>query len=191
MAIRVVRQPLIGHGLIVIVLLGSIGVARAVYVDPRLRELKSLESDRIRIAAQLTDLQRGIQEMEQWAREHPGEDFLNFRSRRALPAGEMVSSFLRAVAEIAKRHDVRTELIQPAGTPVDEVVSDASGTPVTYRKAELQFRLYASYRGLGEYLREIESMDQLVVVRSVGVQYEATSYPDLVSDVTIWLYGTP
>jgi len=185
------RQPLVGHGLIVLVLLGSLGVTRVVYVDPKLRELKSLEADRVRIATQLTDLQRGIQEMERWAREHPGEDFLNFRSRHALPAKEMVSSFLRAVAENAKRHDVRTELIQPAGTPLDEVVADASGTPVTYRKAELQFRLWASYRDLGEYLREIESMDQLVVVRSVAVQYEASSYPVLVSDVTIWLYGTP
>jgi hypothetical protein len=189
MAIK--RQPLIGHGLIVLVLLCSIGVTRVAYVDPKLRELKSLEGDRVRIAAQLTDLQRGIQEMEQWAREHPGEDFLNFRSRHALPAREMVSSFLRALAEIAKRHDVRTELIQPAGTPLDEVVADASGTPVTYRKSELRFRLWAAYRDLGEYLREIESMDQLVVVRSVAVQYEASSYPDLVSDVTIWLYGTP
>ena len=191
MAIQIWRQPLVGHGLIVLVLLSSLGVARVVYVDPRLRELKSLESDRVRIATQLTDLQRGIQEMERWAREHPGEDFLNFRSRHALPAREMVSSFLRAVAEIAKRHDVRTELIQPAGSSLDEVVADASGTPVTYRKAQLQFRLYATYKDLGEYLREIESMDQLVVVRSVGVQYEATAYPDLVSDVTIWLYGTP
>ena len=34
-------------------------------------------------------------------------------------------------------------------------------------------------------------MDQLVVVRSVGVQYEAATYPLLVADVTIWLYGTP
>ncbi|TMQ66010.1 MAG: hypothetical protein E6K79_03895 [Candidatus Eisenbacteria bacterium] len=191
MAIRLKRQPLIGHGLIVVALLGSIGVARAVYVEPRLRELKALESDRIRIATQLTDLQRGIQEMETWAREHPGEDFLTFRSRHALPAGEMVSSFLRSLAEIAKRHNVRTELIQPAGTPLDEVVADASGIPVTYRKAELRFRLWASYRDLGEYLKEIESMDQLVVVRSVGVQYEAANYPDLVSDVAIWLYGTP
>ena len=191
MAIRLMRQPLIAHGLIVLVLLGSIGVARVAYVDPRLRELKALESDRLRIATQLSDLQRGIQEMEQWGREHPGQDFLTFRSRRALPAREMVSSFLRALAEIAKRHNVRTELIQPAGSPLDEVVADASGTPVTYRKSELRFRLYAAYRDLGEYLREIESMDQLIVVRSVGVQYEAAIYPDLVAEVAIWLYGTP
>ena len=191
MAIRLMRQPLIGHGLIVLALLGSIGVARVVYVDPRLRELKTLEADRMRIASQLTDLQRGIQEMESWAREHPGEDFLNFRSRHALPAREMVSSFLRTLAEIAKRHIVKTELIQPAGSPLDEVVADALGTPVTYRKSELRFRLYATYRDLGEYLREIESMDQLVVVRSIGLQYEASSYPDIVADVAIWLYGTP
>ena len=74
---------------------------------------------------------------------------------------------------------------------VVQQIADASGIPVTYRKAELRFRLWASYRDLGEYLKEIESMDQLVVVRSVGVQYEAANYPDLVSDVAIWLYGTP
>ena len=191
MAFRLTRQPLVGHGLIVLVLLGSIGVTRVVYVDPKLRELKTLEADRVRIGAQLTDLERGIQEMEKWTKEHPGEDLLTFRSRHAMPAREMVSSFLRALADIATRHGVRTELIQPAGTPADVVVADASGTPVSYRKVELRFRLWAAYRDLGEYLREIESMDQLVVVRSVAVQYEASSYPELVSDVAIWLYGSP
>jgi hypothetical protein len=191
MAIRLTRQPLIGHGLILLTLLGSLGVARVVYVDPRLRELKALEADRMRISTQLTDLQRGIQEMELWAKEHPGQDFLTFRSRHALPARQMVSSFLQALSEIAKRNHIRTELIQPVGVPADEVVADASGTPVTYRKAEIRFRVHSIYRDLGEYLREIEAMDQLVVVRAVGVQYEAGSYPNLGTDVTIWLYGTP
>ena len=62
---------------------------------------------------------------------------------------------------------------------------------MTYRKAELRFRFYATYQELGEYLGEIESMDQLVVVRSVSLQYNGTTYPELAADVTIWLYGTP
>lgn len=188
---RLFKQPLIGHGVIVAVLLGSIGVTRVVYVDPKLRELKVLESDRMKISSQLTDLQRGIQEMERWAREHPGQDLLTFRSRRALPAREMVSKFLGALADIAERNKVRTELIQPAGGLADEVVADASGTPVTYRKADLRFHLDAQYRDLGEYLREIESMDQLVVVRSVALRYDAASYPGHSADVAIWIYGTP
>ncbi len=191
MAFRIHRQPLIGHGLIVAMLLGSIGVTRVTYVDPKLRELKVLESDRIRISTQLTDLQKGIQEMEQWAKEHPGEDLLTFRARRALPAREMVSKFLDALGDIADRNHVRTVLIQPAGEPTNEVVADASGNPVAYRKADLRFHLYAAYRDMGEYLREIESMDQLVVVRSIGLRYDAETYPDLVADVAIWLYGTP
>lgn len=188
---RLSRQPLIGHGLIVAVLLGSIGVTRVVYVDPKIRELNVLEADRMRISAQLTDLQSGIQEMERWAREHPGQDLLTFRSRRALPAREMVPKFLGALAGIAERNKVRTELIQPAGGLTDEVVADASGTPVSYRKADLRFHLVAEYRDLGEYLREIESMDQLVVVRSVALRYEPTSYPKHSADVAIWIYGTP
>ncbi len=191
MTLSSLRQPLIGHGLIVLVLLASVGVARVVYVDPRLKELKGLEADRMRIGGQLEDLQRGIQEMERWAGEHPDRDLLTFRSRRALPVGEMVSGFLRAVADIAERNHVATELIQPAGAPMDEVVSDASGSPVTYRKAELRFKVYAAYRSLGDYLREIEAMDQLVIIRSVAVHYNAPSYPEQVADVAIWLYGTP
>lgn len=190
MALRL-QQPLVGHGLIVAVLLGSIGVAQVTYVDPKNRELKVLEADRIRISTQLTDLQSGIQEMERWAQTHPGEDLLTFRARRALPAREMVSKFLGALGEIAERNHVRTEIIQPAGEVTNEVVADASGNPVTYRKADLRFHLYATYRDLGEYLREIESMDQLVVIRSIGLRYDAASYPDLVADVAVWLYGTP
>lgn len=191
MAFRVHRQPLVGHGVIVAVLLASIGVARVAYVDPKVRELKVLEADRVRISTQLTDLQKGIQEMERWAKEHPGEDLLTFRARRALPAREMVSRFLDALGDIADRNDVRTVLIKPAGELTNEVVADASGNPVAYRKADLRFHLYAKYRDMGEYVREIESMDQLVVVRSIGLRYDAEIYPDLVADVVIWLYGTP
>ena len=64
MAFQVHRQPLIGHGLIVAMLLGSIGAARIAYVDPKLRELSVLQADQVRISTQLTDLQKGIQEME-------------------------------------------------------------------------------------------------------------------------------
>lgn len=191
MAFQVHRQPLIGHGLIVAMLLGSIGAARIAYVDPKLRELSVLQADRVRISTQLTDLQKGIQEMEQWAKDHPGEDLLTFRARRALPAREMVSKFLDALGDIADKNHVRTVLIQPAGGLTSEVVSDAAGNPVAYRKADLRFHLYAGYRDMGEYLREIESMDQLVVVRSIGLRYDAATYPALVADVTIWLYGTP
>ena len=185
------RQPLIGHALIIGALLASIGVARVVYVDPKMRELKRLQTERSRYGGQLEDLQHGIQDMDGWAREHPGQDLLSYRSRHALPARDMVPGFLLALVPIAERNHVRTELIQPMGTALSEVVSDASGSPVAYRKAELRFRLWATYRDLGEYLKEIEAMDQLVMVRSVAIQYDAQNYPELAADVAIWLYGTP
>lgn len=191
MTLAALRQPLIGHGVVVGVLLVSIGVARVAYVDPKMRELKRLESERSRYGAQLEDLQRGIQDMDGWARAHPGQDFLTYRSRHALPAREMVPGFLLALVPIAERNRVRTEVIQPTGTAMSEVVTDAAGASVAYRKAELRFRLWAGYRDLGEYLKEIEAMDQLVMVRSIAVQYEASNYPELAADVAIWLYGTP
>ena len=86
---------------------------------------------------------------------------------------------------------VKTELIQPAGVPQDVATTDASGRSETYRKSELRFRLQAPYRALGEYLREVEAMDQLVVVRSVMIRNEAPRDDDLTADVAIWLYGTP
>lgn len=186
-----VRQPYLGHLVIAGLLLASLGVVRAVYVDPREREAKGLRAERGRLEADLADLQHGIQDMDAWQRSHPGEDASRFSARRALPSGEMVAIFLHDVAPIADRWEVKTELIQPAGTPVDVTTTDASGRTETYRKAELRFRLFASYRGLGEYLREVEAMDQLVIVRSVAIRADAPKGAELSADVAIWLYGTP
>jgi hypothetical protein len=185
------KQPFLGHLVIAGALLASLGVVRAVYVDPRAREAKSLREDGIRLEGELGDLQRGLQELDAWQRAHPGEDASRFSARRALPAREMVATFLREVTPIANRWKIGTELIQPAGAPLDAATADASGRTETYRRVELRFRLYASYRSLGEYMREVEAMDQLVVVRSVAIKYNAPTDPDVVADVTIWLYGTP
>ena len=185
------RQPFLGHLVIVAVLLASIGVARAVYVDPREREARALREDGLRLEGELADLQRGLQELNAWQKTHPGEDASRFSARRALPAREMVAAFLGGVAPIADRWKIGTELIQPIGMPVDAVSTDASGRTETYRKAELHFRFFGSYKALAEYMREVEAMDQLVVVRSVAIKYNAPTEPELSADVTIWLYGAP
>jgi hypothetical protein len=185
------RQPFLGHIVIAAVLLASIGVARAVYIDPRAREAKGLREDGIRLEGELADLQRGLQELDAWQKAHPGEDASRFSARHALPARQMVAAFLGGVAPIADRWKIGTELIQPIGMPVDAVTTDASGRTETYKKTELHFRLFGSYRALGEYMREVEAMDQLVVVRSVAIKYNAPTEPELSADVTIWLYGTP
>jgi Tfp pilus assembly protein PilO len=184
-------HPLVGHGIILVGLVAGIGVTRAVYLEPRAREVSALRAEELQLGARLADVRAGLEEMNTWAREHPGLDLLTFHARRALPVREMVPSFLAALVPVANRYGVTTELIQPAGAPVDETVTGGSGQPVTYRKVELRFRVYAGYRNFGEYLREIESMDQLVIVRSVAVQYHAPTYPELVADVAIWVYGTP
>lgn len=185
------RQPFLGHVLILALLLASVGVTRAVYVDPKDREAKALRSEQERLLADLADLSRGLQDLEAWKEAHPGEDASQFASRRARPAREMVAAFFREVTPIADRWRVGTELIQPVGVLTDETVTDSRGEAVTYRRSELKFRFYATYRDLGEYLREVEAMDQLVVVRGVALQYNAPTYPELAADVTIWLYGTP
>ena len=185
------RQPYVGHIVIAAALVASVAVVRTIYVDPRDRETHSLRAERSRLEADLADLQHGLQEMDAWQRAHPGEDASRFSARRALPSQTMVAAFLRDVTPIANRWGVKTELIQPAGTPVDVTTTDASGKTEVYRKVELRFRLYAAYRPLGEYLREVEAMDQLVVARSVAVHADAPKAAELSADVTIWLYGTP
>lgn len=184
-------HPLVGHGIILAGLLAGVGVTRAVYLEPRAREVRSLRAEEQGLTSRLYDIRTGLAEMKDWARAHPGQDLLTFHARRALPVREMVPKFLRAIVPVAERYHVSTELIQPAGAPLDETVTGASGEPVTYRKVELRFRVVAGYRSLGEYLREIESLDQVVIVRSVAVQYSAPTYPELVADVAVWLYGTP
>jgi hypothetical protein len=86
---------------------------------------------------------------------------------------------------------VRTQLIQPAGAPVDEIVTDASGAPVAFRKVDLRLRLEAPYREIANYLADVEGLDQLVVVRSVTLRYEASIAPRLLADVSLWVYGKP
>ena len=184
-------HPLVGHGLILAGLVAGIGVTRAAYLEPRAREVRALRAEEAQLTGKLADVRAGLSEMQAWADAHPGQDLLTFRARRALPVREMVPAFLRAVVPVAERYGVGTELIQPAGLPVDETVTDASGKPVTFRKVDLRFRVYAGYRNLGEYLREIESLDQLVIVRSVAVRYNAPTYPELAADVAVWVYGAP
>ena len=184
------RHPFLGHAAILASLLLSIGVVRTVYIEPRVREAHSLRSGEARLQTELFDLQSGIHEMEGWTKAHPGQDLWTFHVRKALPSRDMVAAFLRSIVPLANRHKVRTELIQPAGTLMDETVSDAAGNPMTYRRAELRFRIYAKYQDLGEYLGDIEAMDQLVVVRWVSLQ-SAAANTELAADVAIWLFGTP
>ncbi|HLQ65745.1 MAG TPA: hypothetical protein VK123_00760 [Candidatus Limnocylindrales bacterium] len=186
-----IRQPFLGHLVIVVMLVASIAAVRAVYVAPRQMQAKSFRAERERLEGELADLQRGLQEMDAWERQNPGKDASRFAARQALPAREMVAGFLRDLAPIADRWKVGTDLIQPSGSIVDVTTTDVTGRTETYRKAELRFRLFASYQSLGEYMREVETMNQLVVVRSVAVHYNAPTAPELSADVTIWLYGTP
>jgi Tfp pilus assembly protein PilO len=185
------QHPLAGHALIVVMLLASIGLTRAVYLEPRSREIRALRVDETKVRAQILDLQAGLEDMKAWARAHPGRDLLAFQVRRPRPVRDMVPAFLTALAPIATRYRVQTEVIQPAGTPTDTSIPDAAGQPVVYRRVDLRLRVYASYQDLGEYLHEVESLDQLVVVHSVSIQYHAPTYPSLVADVAIWVYGTP
>jgi len=185
------RHPFVGHAAIVALFVVSVGVTRVAYIAPREHEAQNLRADGARLHAELEDVESGLREMDGWARAHPGQDLWSFHVRRALPSGEMTAAFLRAIVPIAERHHVATELIQPAGLPADVTVTDTAGNPITYRKAELRFRLIAEYQDLGEYLSEVETMDQLVVVRSVSLRQEGAKRPALAAEVLIWLYGTP
>ncbi len=183
------RHPMMGHAVIVATFVVSVGIVRTVYVEPRAREVKALRVSEERLHMELKDLESGVREMDGWASAHPGQDVWTFHTRKALPAQDMVAGFLRSIVPLADRHKVRTELIQPAGALMQETVSDAAGNPMTYMRSELRFHLEAKYRDLGEYLSEVEAMDQLVVVRSVSLT--SGEYPELGADVSIWLYGTP
>jgi hypothetical protein len=185
------RRPFVGHGIILAVLVASVGVTRAALVGPRERERRTLESEAVLLASRLEDFQRGAGAMDAWARANPGRDPGAPWGRRVPPARTMVASFLSALAPIAGRHQVSTEQIEPEGAAVDEVVADAAGAPVAYQRVELRFRIAAAYRNLGEYLREIEGLDQMVVVRSVDVRFDPARYPRLIAVATMWLYGTP
>lgn len=184
------RHPAIGHMAIVVALFLSIGVTRTMYLEPRRKEMDTLRGEERKLSAELVDLEAGIEEMDGWVKLHPGQDLLSYRARHALPEAGMVAGFLRAIVPVAERHHVGTELIQPAGMPTEDVVTDASGVSTSYRKVDLRLRLFATYRDLGDYLHDIEAMEQLVVVRSVTLHYSPTTYPELQADVTIWLYGT-
>lgn len=186
-----IRQPFLGHVVILAVLVASTAVARAVFVDPRAREAASLRQEASRLQGEMASLTAGLSDMERWKLAHPGQDLERFSARHAAPARSMVATFLRDVAPVADRWKVGTDLIQSAGGLMDVTITDATGVERRFEMAELRFRLTAPYRALGEYLREVESMDQLVLVRAVDISYDDRAYPDLTAEVTIRLYGTP
>ena len=80
------RHPIAGHAAIVVAFVFSVGVVRAVYVEPRAREVRALRSSEERFQSELKDLLSGIHEMEGWATAHPGQDLWTFHARKALPA---------------------------------------------------------------------------------------------------------
>jgi Tfp pilus assembly protein PilO len=187
----ITRAPWFGHALILASFVVVLGVVNVAWIAPRDKERRALVSQETSLRRELGDLQAGLGEMEAWRRAHPTTDGMRGRLKRALPSGTMVASLLDALAAISERHGVRTELIRPAGLPVEDAIPDASGAVVPYRKVDLRLRLEAPYQAIGTYLADVESLDQLVVVRSVALRYEASLAPRLVADVSLWIYGTP
>ena len=190
-ASRWLRNPVTRLLLLAGVLTVSAGFVRVLYVDPRSREAAALESRRAALERELQDLTRGVTEMASWSKAHPGVDATQARERRALPSRAMVPGFLAAVDEIGERHGIATESIAPAETVEDVAVPDENGVPVPLRRAELRFRITGSYRGLAEYAKDVEAMDQLVLIRSIDVRLDPARYPDLTADVVFWVHGIP
>jgi Tfp pilus assembly protein PilO len=188
---RWLRNPVTRLLLLAGVLIVSVGFVRVLYVEPRSREAAVLESRRASLERERQDLTRGVSEMASWSKEHPGMDATEARHRRALPARDMVPGFLAALDAIGERHGIATESIVPAEAVQDVVVPDENGVPVPLRRAELRFRVTGSYRGLAEYVKDVESMDQLVLIRSMDVRFDPARYPDLATDVVFWVHGTP
>ena len=187
----VIRRPILRWGLFAVLLVVSLGAARAVYVEPREREIRKLRDEVGTLRGLLGDLRGGIEAMEAWSRERPGVDPTVGRARRARPATVMVAAFLDALGPIGESHGVRTQRIDPVGVPELEVVEDPIGGALSLRRTDLKFRLRGSYRDLGAYLRDVEELDQYVVVRSVSIRSESGVYPELVADVAFRVYGTP
>ena len=173
------------------VLVVSVGFVRVLYVEPRSREASALDARRAALEAELHDLSRGVSEMAAWSNEHPGEDAMAARHRKALPARDMVPAFLDALDAIAERHEIATESIVPAERIEDVAVPDDTGTPVSLRRTELRFRISGTYRDLAAYVKDVESLDQLVLIRSLDMRLDAARYPDLAADVVFWVHGTP
>lgn len=187
---RLARNPFARLGVLAALLAVSVGAARSLYVDPRIRETRVLETEAARLRGELEDLGQGYAAMEQWSREHPGKAVTAVGARRARPAEHAVAAFLDAMGGIAERHDVKTDRIEPVGAPGTRTAVDASGQTVSFRVVDLRFHWAAGYRELADCLREIEGLDQLVVVRSVAVRLAPESYPKLDLDVVVRVYGT-
>jgi Tfp pilus assembly protein PilO len=173
------------------ILVVSVGFVRALYVEPRTREAAALDARRAALERELHDLTRGVSEMAAWSNEHPGEDGMVARHRKALPARVMVPAFLEALDAIAERHRIATESIVPAEAIEDLSVPDETGSPVALRRTELRFRVSGTYRGLASYVKDVESLDQLVLVRSMDVRLDAARDPYLAADVVFWVHGIP
>jgi len=187
---RIIRNPFARLGILVAILAASVAAARSLYVDPRVRETRVLETEEARLRGELEDLGQGYAAMEEWARQHPGEPVTNVTTRRARPAEHAVAAFLDALGGIAERHGIQTDAIEPVGSPEQKTALDPSSQAVSFRVVDLRFHWAAGYRELADCLREIEGLDQLVVVRSLAMKFAPESYPKLDVSVVVRVYGT-
>jgi Tfp pilus assembly protein PilO len=183
-------RPFLGHGLILASLVASLGVTHALHLAPREREARALRADEAALRTRLADVVAGLEEMKAWETAHPGRDPLALHARRALPEREMVPAFLEALASLAERHGIATRRIRPAGDVSDVTVTDAAGRSTTYRRTELRLSVHGGYRALGGYLRDIEAIDQVVLVRSVALRRQSATGPELAADIAVWIHGT-
>ena len=187
----VASNPWISHGAVIAAVLVLAGVTREAYVKPRLKRLEALRAEERQVAAQVRDLHEGSREMREWAELHPGQSLLGSGARRLPPASDMVPDFLKAVVPIASRNHVSTTAIQPTGVVGQLTMTDAAGNATPCQTTELQLAVRGRYLELGQYLRDLEGMPQLVSVRPVAVRYVGSSYPELAAELSVRLYGTP
>ena len=185
------RAPWFGHAVVAAGVVVALGIVNVAWIGPREKERVALGATETALRGEIGDLQSGITEMAVWRSEHPHSGDGAMGVKTALPAGTMVASLLDALSALSERHGLRTQVIQPASAPVDEVVTDPSGATVVYRKVDLRLRFEAPFREVGDYLADVEGLGQLVVVRSVTLRYDALTSPRLVADVSLWTYGRP
>lgn len=180
--IRHLQGPITRAVALAAVLVASIGIVRVVYVGPRVRESNALRAREALLRTELDDLQRGAREI-QGAPNGSSQGV-----RRALPARDMVSGFLKALGPIAARHGIWTESIEPTRAE-DEVEAGDAASGSVYRKVALRLRIAGAYRDLAEYVADVERIDQVVLVRSVTIRFDPSQYPRLESEVIFWVYG--
>jgi Tfp pilus assembly protein PilO len=106
------------------------------------------------------------------------------------PEAEILPRLLESIAALGKKHNLEILSLKPQKIDLVELpVDDQYGYQAETKRLYIVMRVKATYRDLGDYFEELETIPILVAVRGLKLKKENEASPLLLADFTIETYS--